>query len=148
MSKFAKDIKVNDILWAIRAGEKPQLFPLIIIDINIKKTIWITYYNLTIKMPDGLNMYLSLTDVGKNQDYDIPFMKDLWYSLNNHDSQQNRITIMGCFNKDKLWKHYIDGLENSMKSIKEVIEKGEQNLKELNNKLEYIKKQYDSIQEG
>jgi hypothetical protein len=100
-------------------------------------------------MPDGSNMYLSLTDVGKNQDYDIPFMKDLWDSLKyNYESQQDRITIMGCFNKDKLWKHYINGLENSMKSIKEVIERGEQNLKELNNKLEYIKKQYDNIQEG
>ena len=34
MSKFAEDIKVNDILWTIGAGDKPQLLPLIVTDIK------------------------------------------------------------------------------------------------------------------
>ena len=55
---------------------------------------------------------------------------------------------MACFDKNILWKHYVDGLEKNIKSVEEVIEKGKQNLKELNEKLKYIQKQYDSIQEG
>ena len=149
MSKFAEDIKVNDILWTISAGDKPQLLPLIVIDIKEKKMLWTGYYNLKLRMPDGSDMYASLFDTGKRQDYDIPFMKTLVQTLEyDWDDEVHDITIMACFDKDALWKHYVKGLESSIKTVEEVIEKGKQNLKELNEKLKYIQKQYDSIQEG
>ena len=56
--------------------------------------------------------------------------------------------ILASFDRDKLWNKYVNGLKQSIKSVKEVIENGQQNLKELNKKLSYIEKQYDNIQEG
>ena len=150
MSKFAKDIKVNDILWIISEGDKPQLLPLIIINIDIKKFLWTEYYNLTVRLPNGSDKYISLFDTGERRDYDTPILTDLLPTLKydwDDEIIKDRITIMCCFDKDKLWKNYIDGLENSIKSVKEVIEKGKQNLKNLNEKLKYIKKQHDCIQE-
>jgi hypothetical protein len=74
-------------------------------------------------------------------------LSTLYYS--NYEEVKNpEITIMACFDKDILWQHYVNGLENSIKSIEEVIERGKQNLNELNKKLKYIKKQHDNIQEG
>ena len=151
MSKFAEDIKVNDILWTIGAGDKPQLLPLIVTNIEEKKMLWTGYYNLKLRMPDGSDMYASLFDTGKRQDYDIPFMKTLVQTLEydwDDEIKKETITIMACFNKDALWKHYVNGLKDNIKYVEEVIEKGKQNLKELNEKLKYIQKQYDSIQEG
>lgn len=149
MSKFAEDIKVNDILWTISAGDKPQLLPLIVINIDIKKMLWTGYYNLKLRMPDGSDMYASLFDTGKRQDYDIPFMKTLVQTLEyDWDDAAHDISIMACFDKDALWKHYVKGLEDSIKTVEEVIERGKQNLKELNEKLKYMQKQYDNIQEG
>ena len=151
MSKFAKDIKVNDILWTISEGDKPQLFPLIVTNIDIKKMLWTGYYNLTVKLPDGSDKFISLFDTGERRDYDIPLLTDLLSTLdysNYEELKNSEITIMACFDKDVLWKHYVDGLESSMNSIEEVIERGKQNLEELNKKLKYIKKQHDSIQEG
>jgi len=151
MSKFAKDIKVNDILWTISGGDKPQLLPLIVTNIDIKKMLWTVYYNLTVKLPDGSDKFISLFDTGERRDYNVPLLKDLLSTLdysNYEELKNSEITIMACFDKDILWKHYVDGLESSMKSIEEVIERGKQNLEELNKKLKYIKKQHDSIQEG
>ena len=151
MSKFAKDIKVNDILWTISGGDKPQLLPLIITNINIKKMPWTGYYNLTVKLPDGSDKFISLFDTGERRDYNVPLLTDLLSTLdysNYEELKNSEITIMACFDKDIIWKHYVDGLESSMKSIEEVIERGKQNLEELNKKLKYIKKQHDSIQEG
>lgn len=168
MSKFAKDIKVNDILWTISGGDKPQLLPLIVTNIDIKKMLWTGYYNLTVKLPDGSDKFISLFDTGERRDYNVPLLTDLLSTLkydhqdinvladilDKNDStiyeeyKKSSITIMACFDKDILWKHYVDELESSMKSIEEVIERGKQNLEELNKKLKYIKKQHDSIQEG
>ena len=149
MSKFAKDIKVNDILWTIMEGDKPQLLPLIIIDIKEKHMIWTGYYNLKLRLPDGSDMYTSLFDTGEMKDYDIPFMRNLVHTLEyDWDDEVHDISIMACFDKDELWKHYVKGLEKSIKSVEEVIERGKQNLIELNEKLKYMQKQYDSIQEG
>ena len=150
MSKFAKDIKVNDILWTISAGDKPQLLPLIVTNIDIKKMLWTGYYNLTVKLPDGSDKFISLFDTGERRDYNVPLLTDLLNTLdysNYEELKNSEITIMACFDKDILWQHYVDGLESSMKSIKEVIERGKQNLNELNKKLKYIKKQHDNIQE-
>ena len=147
MSKFAKDIKINDILWTICAGDKPQLLPLIIVNIEIKKLIWTGYYNLTVRLPDGSDGYISLFDTGERRDYEIPWMTDLSNKLK-YDPEKDLdsfISIMCCFNKDKLWKDYINGLEKNIKSVEEVIEHGKQNLKELKEKLKYIQKQHDSI---
>lgn len=151
MSKFAKDIKVNDIIWTISEGDKPQLIPLIVTNVDIKKMLWTGHYNLTVKLPDGSNKFISLFDTGEKRDYNIPLLTDLLSSLNysNYEEVQNQdITIMACFDKDKLWYHYVDGLESNMKLIEEVIERGKQNLNELNKKLKYIKKQHDNIQKG
>lgn len=151
MSKFAKDIKVNDILWTISEGYKPQLLPLIVTNIDIKKILWTGHYNLTVKLPDGSDKFISLFDTGERRDYNVPLLIDLLSTLdysNYEELKNSEITIMICFDKDVLWKHYVDGLESSMKSIEEVIERGKQNLEELNKKLKYIKKQHDSIQEG
>ena len=151
MSKFAKDIKVNDILWTISEGDKPQLLPLIVTNIDIKKMLWTGYYNLTVKLPDGSDKFISLFDTGERRDYDIPLLTDLLSTLdysNYEELIKSEVTIMACFDKNILWKHYVDGLEKNIKSVEEVIEKGKQNLKELNEKLKYIQKQYDSIQEG
>jgi len=151
MSKFAKDIKVNDILWTISEGDKPQLLPLIVTNIDIKKMLWTGYYNLTVKLPDGSDKFISLFDTGERRDYNVPLLTDLLSTLdysNYEELKNSEITIMACFDKDILWEHYVNGLENSIKSIEEVIERGKQNLNELNKKLKYIKKQHDNIQEG
>ena len=151
MSKFAKDIKVNNIIWTISEGDKPQLLPLIVTNIDIKKMLWTGYYNLTVKLPDGSDKFISLFDTGERRDYDIPLLTDLLSTLdysNYEELIKSEVTIMACFDKNILWKHYVDGLEKNIKSVEEVIEKGKQNLKELNEKLKYIQKQYDSIQEG
>ena len=151
MSKFAKDIKVNDILWTISEGEKPQLLPLIVTNIDIKKMLWTGYYNLTVKLPDGSDRFVSLFDTGERRDYNVPMLTDLLPTLEydwDDEIKKETITIMACFNKKVLWKHYVEGLENSMKSVEDVMEKCKQNLDELNKKLKYIKKQHDNIQEG
>lgn len=151
MSKFAKDIKVNDILWTISEGEKPQLLPLIVTNIDIKKMLWTGYYNLTIKLPDGSDKFISLFDTGERRDYNVPMLTDLLPTLEydwDDEIKKETITIMACFDKDVLWKHYVEGLENSMKTVEDVMEKCKQNLNELNKKLKYIKKQHDNIQEG
>lgn len=149
MSKFAEDIKVNDILWTISAGDKPQLLPLIVTNIDIKKMLWTGYYNLKLRMPDGSDMYASLFDTGKRQDYDIPFIKTLVQTLKyDWSNADHDISIMACFDKDALWKHYVEGLENSMKTVEDIMEKCKKNLADLNERLKYIKKQHDNIQEG
>ena len=147
MSKFAKDIKVNNIIWAISGGDKPQLLPLIVININVRKLLWTGYYDLTLCLPDGSEKIISLFDTGEIRDYDVPFLIDLLDDLKDY-SHDNAITIMASFDRDKLWNKYVNGLKQSIKSVKEVIENGQQNLKELNKKLSYIEKQYDNIQEG
>ncbi len=147
MSKFAKDIKVNNIIWTISGGDKPQLLPLIVININVRKLLWTGYHDLTLRLPDGSEKFISLFDTGENRDYDVPFLIDLLDDLKNY-SHDNAITIMASFDRDKLWNKYVNGLKQSIKSVKEVIENGQQNLKELNKKLSYIEKQYDNIQEG
>lgn len=147
MSKFAKDIKVNNIIWTISGGDKPQLLPLIIININVRKLLWTGYYDLTLRLPDGSEKFISLFDTGEIRDYDVPFLTDLLDDLKDY-SRDNAITIMASFDRDKLWNKYVNGLKQSIKSVKEVIENGQQNLKELNKKLSYIEKQYDNIQEG
>ena len=147
MSKFAKDIKVNNIIWIISGGDKPQLLPLIVININVRKLLWTGYYDLTLCLPDGSEKFISLFDTGEIRDYDVPFLIDLLDDLKDY-SHDNAITIMASFDRDKLWNKYVNGLKQSIKSVKEVIENGQQNLKELNKKLSYIEKQYDNIQEG
>ena len=147
MSKFAKDIKVNNIIWTISGGDKPQLLPLIVININVRKLLWTGYYDLTLCLPDGSEKIISLFDTGEIRDYDVPFLTDLLDDLKDY-SHDNAITIMASFDRDKLWNKYVNGLKQSIKSVKEVIENGQQNLKELNKKLSYIEKQYDNIQEG
>lgn len=147
MSKFAKDIKVNNIIWTISEGDKPQLLPLIVININVRKLLWTGYYDLTLRLPDGSEKFISLFDTGERRDYDVPFLTDLLDDLKDY-AHDNDITIMASFDKDKLWNQYVNGLKQSIESVKEVIEKGQQNLKELNKKLNYIEKQYDNIQEG
>lgn len=147
MSKFAKDIKVNNIIWTISGGDKPQLLPLIVININVRKLLWTGYYDLTLCLPDGSEKIISLFDTGEIRDYDVPFLTDLLDDLKDY-SRDNTITIMASFDRDKLWNKYVNGLKQSIKSVKEVIENGQQNLKELNKKLSYIEKQYDNIQEG
>ena len=148
MSKFAKDIKVNDILWTISGGDKPQLLPLIVTNIDIKKMLWTGYYNLTVKLPDGSDKFISLFDTGERRDYNVPLLTDLLSTLDysNYEELKNlETTIMACFDKDVLWSHYVKGLEQSIKSVEEVIERGKKNLFELNEKLNYIKKQSDLI---
>lgn len=147
MSKFAKDIKVNNIIWTISGGDKPQLLPLIVININVRKLLWTGYHDLTLCLPDGSEKFISLFDTGEIRDYDVPFLIDLLDDLKDY-SHDNAITIMASFDRDKLWNKYVNGLKQSIKSVKEVIENGQQNLKELNKKLSYIEKQYDNIQEG
>lgn len=147
MSKFAKDIKINNIIWTISGGDKPQLLPLIVININVRKLLWTGYYDLTLRLPDGSEKFISLFDTGEIRDYDVPFLTDLLDDLKDY-SHDNAITIMASFDRDKLWNKYVNGLKQSIKSVKEVIENGQQNLKELNKKLSYIEKQYDNIQEG
>ena len=147
MSKFAKDIKVNNIIWTISGGDKPQLLPLIVININVRKLLWTGYHDLTLRLPDGSEKFISLFDTGEMRDYDVPFLTDLLDDLKYY-SHDNAITIMASFDRDKLWNKYVNGLKQSIKSVKEVIENGQQNLKELNKKLNYIEKQYDNIQEG
>lgn len=147
MSKFAKDIKVNNIIWTISGGDKPQLLPLIVININVRKLLWTGYHDLTLRLPDGSEKFISLFDTGEIRDYDVPFLTDLLDDLKDY-SHDNAITIMASFDRDKLWNKYVNGLKQSIKSVKEVIENGQQNLKELNKKLSYIEKQYDNIQEG
>ena len=147
MSKFAKDIKVNNIIWTISGGDKPQLLPLIVININVRKLLWTGYYDLTLCLPDGSEKFISLFDTGEIRDYDVPFLTDLLDDLKDY-LHDNAITIMASFDRDKLWNKYVNGLKQSIKSVKEVIENGQQNLKELNKKLSYIEKQYDNIQEG
>jgi len=148
MSKFAKDIKVNDILWTISEGVKPQLVPLIVTNINIKKQLWTGYYDLTVKLPDGSDKYISLFDTGKRRDYNIPLLTDLLPTLKCDWNDKDIISIMCCFDKDALWNKYVKGLEDSIKNVEEVIEKGKKNLIELNEKLNYIKMQHDNIQNG
>ena len=147
MSKFAKDIKVNNIIWTISGGDKPQLLPLIVININVRKLLWTGYHDLTLRLPDGSEKFISLFDTGEIRDYDVPFLTDLLDDLKDY-SRDNTITIMASFDRDKLWNKYVNGLKQSIKSVKEVIENGQQNLKELNKKLSYIEKQYDNIQKG
>ena len=147
MSKFAKDIKVNNIIWTISGGDKPQLLPLIVININVRKLLWTGYYDLTLRLPNGSEKFISLFDTGERRDYDVPFLTDLLDDLKDY-SHDNAITIMASFDRDKLWNQYVNGLKQSIESVNEVIEKGQQNLKELNKKLNYIEKQYDNIQEG
>ena len=147
MSKFAKDIKVNNIIWTISEGDKPQLLPLIVINIDVRKLLWTGYYDLTLCLPDGSEKFISLFDTGERRDYDVPFLTDLLNDLKDY-AHDNAITIMASFDKDKLWNQYVNGLKQSIESVKEVIEKGQQNLKELDKKLNYIEKQYDNIQEG
>lgn len=147
MSKFAKDIKVNNIIWTISGGDKPQLLPLIVININVRKLLWTGYHDLTLRLPDGSEKFISLFDTGEMRDYDVPFLTDLLDDLKYY-SHDNTITIMASFDRDKLWNKYVNGLKQSIKSVKEVIENGQQNLKELDKKLSYIEKQYDNIQEG
>lgn len=147
MSKFAKNIKNNDILWTIAEGENPQLLPLIVVDINVRKLLLTGYYDLTLRLHDGSEKFISLFDTGGRRDYNVPFLTDLLDDLKDY-AHDNAITIMACFDKDKLWNQYVNGLKQSIESVEEVIEKGKLNLKELNEKLKYIKKQHDSIQEG
>lgn len=139
MSKFAKDIKVNNIIWTISGGDKPQLLPLIVININVRKLLWTGYHDLTLRLPDGSEKFISLFDTGEIRDYDVPFLTDLLDDLKDY-SRDNAITIMASFDRDKLWNKYVNGLKQSIKSVKEVIENGQQNLKELNKKLSYIEK--------
>ena len=151
MSKFAKDIKINDIIWTISEGPKPQLVPLIVTNIDIKKLLWTGHYNLTVKLPDGSDKYISLFDTGERRDYDIPLLTDLLSTLdysNYKELEKSEITIMACFDKDALWNKYVEGLEQNIKTVENIIENGKKNLIDLNEKLNYIKKQYDNIQEG
>ena len=145
MSKFAKDIKVNNIIWTISGGDKPQLLPLIITNINVRKLLWTGYYDLTLRLPDGSEKFISLFDTGERRDYDVPFLCDLLNDIKNYNRDY---VIMASFDKDKLWHQYVKGLKQSIESVEEVIEKGKQNLEELTEKLNYISKQYDNIQEG
>ena len=145
MNKLIKDIKVNDILWLIAEGDRPQLLPLIIINIELKKLILTECYNLTVRFPDGSDKYISLFNDMK-RDYDNPLLTDLLPTLKyDWDDEISNDIIKGmiCFDKDNLWKHYVNELENNIKYVEEVIERGKQNLKYLNEKLQYIKKQYE-----
>ena len=148
MSKFAKDIKINDILWAISEGSKPQLIPLIVTNIDIKKNLWTGYYNLTLKLPDGSDKFMSLFDTGERRDYNVPLLSDLLPTLKYDfydEISKDVINIMWSFDKNALWNKYIEGLEQNIKTVENIIEKGKKNLIDLNEKLNYIKKQYDNI---
>ena len=145
MSKFAKDIKENDIIWTISEGDKPQMIPLIVTNINVRKLLWTGYYELTLRLPDGSEKFISLFDTGERRDYNEPFLCDL---LNNIKDYNHDYTIMASFDKSKLWHQYVNGLKQSIKTVEEVISKGRDNLYELYEKMNYIIKQYDSIQEG
>ena len=150
MSKFAKDIKVNDILWTISEGDKPQLLPLIITNINVRKLLWTGYYDLTLRFPDGSEKIMSLFDTGERRDYCIPWLTDICKNLDdiingiNSLDMYDTIHIMACFDKDKLWKHYVAGLEYNINLVEELIKNGKKNLEELTKKLNYIKKQHEN----
>ena len=99
MSKFAKDIKVNNIIWTISGGDKPQLLPLIVININVRKLLWTGYHDLTLRLPDGSEKFISLFDTGEMRDYDVPFLTDLLDDLKYY-SHCNILTfsIISIFN--------------------------------------------------
>lgn len=148
MSKFAKDIKINDIIWAIQPGPKPQILPFIVININVRKLLFTGYYDLTLRFPDGSDKYISLFDTGERRDYNNPFFTDLIDDLKDLSYDNGRRTIIASFDKESLLNDYIEGLEKHIKNVEEIIENGKKNLIELNEKLNYIKKQYDNIQNG
>ena len=143
MSKFAKDIKVNNIIWTISGGDKPQLLPLIVINIDVRKLLWTGYYDLTLRLPDGSEKFISLFDTGERRDYDEPFLTDLLNDLKDYP-HDDEITIMASFDKYKLWNYYVDKLESNIKYVEEIIENGKNNLIELTKKLNYIKKQHEN----
>ena len=91
MSKFAKDIKVNNIIWTISGGDKPQLLPLIVININVRKLLWTGYYDLTLCLPDGSEKIISLFDTGEIRDYDVPFLTDLLDDLKDYSRDNTGI---------------------------------------------------------
>ena len=75
MSKFAKDIKVNNIIWTISGGDKPQLLPLIVININVRKLLWTGYYDLTLCLPDGsekiISLFVTMTGCAYISEHDV-----------------------------------------------------------------------------
>lgn len=148
--KYAEDIKVNDILWVIDNSDLPQITPLVVTNIKVRKLLWTGYYDLTLLFPNGTKRMMSLFDTGKRRDYDLPWLADI--KEVNLDSDvtpdlQKTNTIMACFDKKVLYTKYITGLKNSIKSVEEVIQRGRDNLFELTSKLDYFIKQIDIIKD-
>ena len=142
--KTVKDIKKGDILWSINDSLYPKLIALPIIDVKIRKHLWTTDYEVLVKMPDGKELWCNFFDNGCERDYDIPFLTSLSPQIWDFE---NELHILAGFEKKKLYEHYIDGLNRSIKSVEEVIENGKKNLIDLKTKLNYINKQKDIINE-
>lgn len=148
--KYAEDIKINDILWVIDNSDLPQITPLVVTNIKVRKLLWTGYYDLTLLFPNGNKQMMSLFDTGKRRDYDIPWLADIGELNLDYDvilDLHKTNTIMSCFDKKALYTKYITGLKNSIKTIEEVIQRGRDNLFELTSKLNYFNKQIDIIKD-
>ena len=140
--KHVKDINEGDIFWIIDSSIEPKLIPLKVINIEVKEYPWTKYYYVLFEFPDKTKKEASFFWNGNERDYDIPFLQNLYTERNNYLEDSS---YMMCHDKEVLLKKYIDGLKSSIKTVKDVINKGKNNLFELYFKLNYIIKEYKNI---
>ena len=136
-------LKKNDVLYAINSGYNPIIITLFVDSVVCDEKVFSNTYNIKVLMPDGTYKFIEFHKPSKT-DHMIEnkaYIKTLNDSIISEYDDKNSY-IVG-FDRNIVVKHYTDNIKKHIQCIETTIERGKNNLIELNEKLRYIEKQID-----
>lgn len=134
-------LKQGDTMYAINSGSKPIVYKMIIDSVISDEHIFTTTYNIKVMMPDNSYKFIEFHKPSKDNSLieNKAYIKSLNNSIISEYDKDN--TFIVGFDKNTVINNYINDINKHILLIEETINRGKNNLVELNEKLNYIQKQ-------
>lgn len=134
-------LKKNDIIYAINSGSHPIVINLFIDTVICDEKMFSKTYNIKVLLPDGSYKFIEFNKTLKSDNLieNKAYIKTLNKSIINLGDDA-KTYIIG-FDRDIVINNYINSIKKHIELVEETIKRGKTNLIELNEKLNFIKKQ-------
>lgn len=136
-------LKHGDLIYAINAGIKPNIYEMVIDDITCDEHVFSITYNIKVKIQNDTYKFIEFNIPMKSNSLieNKAYIKSLNDSIISEYKKENSFII--GFNKDIVINNYINDIKKHIELIEETINRGKLNLIELNEKLNYIQNQIE-----
>ena len=138
---YLSKLQKGDIMYGIDSGSKPVVYTMIIDNIVRDDHFFTVTYNIKVLMPDKSYKFIEFHKSSKENSLieNKAYIKSLNKSIISEYNADN-LFIVG-FDKNVVINSYINNIKNHIRLLTETINRGKDNLIELNEKLNYIQKQ-------